>query len=170
MIAVDRNSDMGILAQNIDAAHAAGIDCGIMFSVTDGGPLEAAADASALYEVLRYRQLEYPLYYFFDKTDFSQYSVDSGQLNQAAEVFCAYFQARKFYIGIAAYDRVLKDNIDPALLKLYDAWLWNEPLTSYDYTGVYNIVSQYRADLVGYIVSSKRDYPSIMTANHLNGY
>ncbi|MCM1530255.1 MAG: hypothetical protein NC093_09715, partial [Alistipes sp.] len=170
MIAADRNSDMDILAQNLDNAHAAGINCGMTFAVTDGGPLEAAADAAALYNVLRYRQLEYPLYYFFDKTDFSQYSADAEQLNQAAEVFCAYFQARKFYIGIAAYDRVLMNSIDPALLELYDAWLWNEPLSPYEYTGVYNIVSQYSTDKSAYIISSKRNYPSIMTANHLNGY
>ena len=170
MIAVDRNSDMDILAQNIDAAHAADIDCGITFAVTDGGPLEAAADAAALYEVLRYRQLEYPLYYFFDKTDFSQYSADSEQLNAAADAFCAYFQARKFYIGIAAYDVVLKNSIDPFLLNLYDAWLWNEPQSPYEYTGVYNMVSQYSVDQGGYIISSRRFYPTVMTSNHLNGY
>ncbi len=170
MIAVDENSDMDILAQNIDSAHGAGIECGLIFAADDGGPLEATADAASLYEVLRYRQLEYPLYYFFDRTDFSEYSASPEQLNAAAEVFCAYFQARKFYVGISAYDRVLKYSIDPSLLELYDAWLWNEPLSLYEYTGSYNIVSQYSTDRGGYIISSRRYYPSIMTSNHLNGY
>ncbi|MDE6775657.1 MAG: hypothetical protein K2J37_05120, partial [Ruminococcus sp.] len=166
MLAVDGTEDFDILADNIDAAHEAGIKCGILYRAEDSEIEEVPENFVKLYEMLSERTLEYPIYYWFDK-DISEYSVSAEQLSANASVFCSYFEGNGYYVGIAAYDTVLKDSIDNGLYEAYDLWLFNEQETPVDFKGSYGMISIWDEETGGYAHYAKMNFPKIIENAHL---
>lgn len=169
MLVVDDTEELDILADNLDAAHEAGIKCGILYRAEDSKADEVPENVEKLYEILSERKLEYPVYYWFDK-DISEYSVSAEQLSANASVFCSYFEENRYYVGIAAYDTVLKDSIDNGLYAKYDLWLFNEQGTSVDFKGKYNMISVWNESTGSYEHYAKMNFPKVIENAHLNGF
>lgn len=169
MLVVDDTEELDILADNLDAAHEAGIKCGILYRAEDSKVDEVPENVEKLYEILSERKLEYPIYYWFDK-DISEYSVSAEQLSANASVFCSYFEENRYYVGIAAYDTVLKDSIDNGLYAKYDLWLFNEQGTSVDFKGKYNMISVWNESTGDYEHYAKMNFPKVIENAHLNGF
>lgn len=155
---------------NINAAHAAGIDCGILYLADDAYSDTVSSNAARLYNTLSTVKLEYPVYYWFNKADLSGYNVSLAQLSVNAEVFCSYFESQRYFVGVAAYDNALITQLDNSLFEKYSVWLFNEQGTYISYQGACGMISSWDYTIGGYVHHSHEPFPSIMSNVGLNGY
>ncbi|MBO5164160.1 MAG: hypothetical protein J6B75_06920 [Ruminococcus sp.] len=170
MLEVDSVQELDAVKANIDAAHAEGIDCGIIYLAVETSSGTASQNAEKLYNMLSTVKLEYPVYYWFNKSDISDYGVGAAQLSENADAFCSYLEERRYFVGIAAYDTLLAEQLDVGLFKKYSVWLFNEQETPVIYWGHCGMVSEWDYAVGGYSHYSKDKFPSIIAKNGLNGY
>ncbi len=170
MLEVGSVEELDAVKANIDAAHAEGIDCGIVYLAEDAYTDTASQNAEKLYNMLSTVKLEYPVYYWFDKPDLSDYGVGAAQLSENADAFCSYLEERRYFVGIAAYDIPLAEQLDEGLFKKYSVWLFNEQETPVIYPKRCGMISEWDYAVGGYAHYSRDNFPSIIVKNGLNGY
>ncbi len=170
MLEVDSVKSLDAVKANIDAAHSEGIDCGILYLAEDASSDTVSQNVEKLYNMLSTVKLEYPVYYCFEKPDLSDYGVGIAQLSNNAEVFCSYLEERRYFVGIAAYDMPLTEQLDEGLFKKYSVWLFNERETPVMYSGRCGMVSEWERTIEDYMHCSRDNFPLIIEKNGLNGY
>ena len=141
---------------------------------------QAKKEAEFLYNnVLRGKKFEYPIY--IDIEDRTQLALSRNLLTEIAETWCAYLEAKKYYVGIYAGKYTLLHNMDDTRLKRYTHWIpmWAEECTYEDksvlgmwqFGGEKNVL---RKNTVAGVVCDQNyayvDFPAVIKAKRLNGY
>lgn len=110
---------------NYTKAKLKGIPIGAYWYSYAKTPEEAKLEAKACIEVLKGKQLEYPVYY--DVEENSQYALGKNTVSAMIEAFCSEMEAAGYFVGfytnLSWYNNVISENVK----KRYALWIahWN---------------------------------------------
>jgi len=161
--------------KNIQAAQAAGIDCGIYWYSYATTVEDAYKEAEACYEVIKDYKLEYPV--CFDIEDKTQKNLSTATVSGIIDAFCSTMEGKGYYVSVYSYANFLQTKVYASVLEKYDVWVahyyvdapafdGNYGMWQYTDLGVVDGITENTVDLnYSYV-----DYPKIITENHLNGY
>lgn len=157
--------------KNYEACKKVGIPVGAYYFA---GPKFGAekgnglADAKRFYEIIKGLQFEYPIYLDIE----AQPITDKAGTTREAIDFCEFLEEKGYFVGIYA-SRVsgFKDRLQAELLDIYTWWVADysnpvpAPMHQYSSKGsIPGILGNVDLNVC------TTDFPTIIKANHLNGY
>lgn len=136
---------------------------------------EAKRDAEYLYNLLKGKQFDLPIY--IDVEDKQQMSIGKDKLTTVIDTFLKYLEDRRYYVGIYSSKYFFKTYMNDNYLKKYAHWFasWgtvkpeNAPL--WQFGGETNKIRSNK--IQGMTVDQDYlyvDYPSVIKKAKLNGY
>lgn len=161
--------------KNIQAAQAAGIDCGIYWYSYATTVEDAYVEAEACYSVIKDYKLEYPV--CFDIEDNTQKNLSTATVSGIIDAFCSTMEGKGYYVSVYSYANFLQTKVYASVLEKYDVWVahyyvdapafdGNYGMWQYTDLGVVDGITENTVDMnYSYI-----DYPALIAENHLNGY
>lgn len=165
----DKNFDA-----NIVGAKNAGLDVGVYWYSYAKTAEEAVQEAEACYSVIKGQKLEYPVY--FDIEDASINNLSKSELTAITDAFCSTMESKGYFVGVTSYTNFLNTKLDDSIFNKYDIWVAHYGVSKPTLTKTFGMW-QYRSDgaVAGINTAvdcdyAYRDYKSIITNNHLNGY
>ncbi|HRR76638.1 MAG TPA: glycoside hydrolase family 25 protein [Ruminococcus sp.] len=160
--------------QNIKAAKAAGIDCGVYWYSYATNTSEAKKEAELFYNIIKSYKFEYPAYVEMGCPGIS--GMNAEQISNIADAFCSYMESKGYYIAIKSYASFLSNKLQSSIFKKYDVWVANHDVEKPQYSGSYSLWQYSGSGQVNGISTAVNlnyayySFPSIMKNNHLNGY
>nr|DAD68815.1 MAG TPA: endolysin [Myoviridae sp. ctHP32] len=155
----------------------AGVPVGAYYYGVAKNAEQAKQEAAKCLELLKGKQLEYPIYYDVECAE-TQGNLTKEQLTEIVDTFCSIVEAEGYFVGIYTTLSWAQAKLDyPALAKKYTSWIaWidGDPSTKltpapaawqYSWTG--------RIDGIQTDVDQDyfyQDFPSIIKGVGLNGY
>ena len=161
--------------ENFKNAKNAGLYTGAYWTCTSTSEADALAEAEAFYQTIKDKQFEYPLYLDLTSPSLTEAGLTAEDYSSLIKTFCSYFEGKSYYIGIYGNESFLNTALDPALFEAYDVWIASKNVASPSFSYKYGIWQFTVADIPGISSDTElnccyRDYPSVMTYYHLNGF
>lgn len=155
-----------------------GIPCGAYWFGYATTPQDAASEARICAEVLKGKQLEYPIYYDMETDSKSNhYPFNTGRDNCSAmvEAFCSTLESYGYFAGLYISRIPLQQYIYPETAAKYSLWL-AEYGGKCNYTGTYGMWQYSDNGSVSGIAKAVDldecyvDYPTLIKSGGFNGY
>lgn len=163
--------------KNYAGFKAAGVPVGAYYYGVARTVEQAEQEAEKCLELLKGKQLEYPIYYDVECTEI-QGNLTKEQLTEIVDTFCSIVEAEGYFVGFYTMLSWAQTKLDyPALAKKYTswiAWLDGDPSTKltpapaawqYTWSGKINGIGT-KVDRDYFY----KDFPSIIKEAGLNGY
>ncbi len=123
--------------ENVSAAQAAGLDCGIYWYSYALTVEDARQEAEVCCEIIKDYNYTYPVY--FDIEDPSQQGLSTAQTSAIIETFCSTVADHGYYPGLYSYASFLSTKVYTEVLQKYDIWAAHFGVQSPAFNGVYGM-------------------------------
>ncbi|MBR4626371.1 MAG: glycoside hydrolase family 25 protein [Ruminococcus sp.] len=123
--------------ENIEAAKAVGLDCGVYWYSYALTTEDALREAEVCCEIIDGYDLQYPVY--FDIEDPSQQSLSTAQTSAIIETFCSAVAEKGYYPGIYSYASFLSTKVFTEVLQKYDVWVAHFNVDTPSFAGAYGM-------------------------------
>jgi GH25 family lysozyme M1 (1,4-beta-N-acetylmuramidase) len=162
--------------ENIEGAHAAGLDVGVYwYSYADSAD-DARLEAEACYQVIKDYKLEYPVYY--DIEDPSMVWRSNAELSDFTNAFCTTLsQKYNYYVGVYSYASFLTYQLEDYIINKFDIWVAHYGVNKPDFDragyGMWQYTGSGSVPGISTDVDMNhcyKDYASIMKQIHCNNY
>ena len=160
--------------QNYSGAKAAGVPCGVYWYSYARTEAEAEQEAAVCLEIIRRRQLEYPV--FFDVEEPAVLRLGRAQVSKIVRAFLRKVESAGWFVGLYMSAYHLRDCIEDDIRTRYAVWVAHYGVSKPDYSGSYGIWQKSSTGSVSGISGNVdldeayQDYLSIIRAAGLNGY
>ena len=160
--------------QNYSGCKAAGMPCGVYWYSYARTEAEAEQEAAVCLEIIRGRQLEYPV--FFDVEEPAVLRLGKAQVSKVVRAFLRKVEAAGWFVGLYTSAHHLRDYIEDGIKQRYTVWVAHYGVSKPDYSGSYGIWQKSSSGSVDGISGDVdldecyTDYPARIKAKGLNGY
>lgn len=160
--------------ENIKAAQAVGIDCGVYWYSYALNTSEALREAKLCYKTIKGYKLTYPV--AFDIEDPSQSHLTMTEISNITKTFCNYLEEQKYFVSVYSYASMLTNKMNSSVLSKYDIWVAHTGVSKPNFSGKYGM---WQYSWTGSVNGIKTDvdldysykyYPDIVKKNKLNGF
>ncbi|MBR2284801.1 MAG: glycoside hydrolase family 25 protein [Ruminococcus sp.] len=161
---------------NVQGAADNGIPRGAYWHTAATSVEDILKDAETFYSIISPYKLEYPLYLDISDPAILDAGLTSEEITDMIGAFCSYFEAKGYYIGVTSYEYFLNTYVDASVFEDYDVWIASHGVGKPEFSSKYGIWQFSASGTVSGINGvvdmdyCYRDYPSIMSAYHLNGF
>lgn len=159
---------------NMVNAQKAGLKRGVYWYSYATTVEEAYQEAEACYAVIKDYNFEYPL--CFDIEEDAQRNLSTATVSAIIDAFCSTMSQKGYYVSIYSYASFLNTKVYSNVLKKYDVWVAHFNVSAPNYSLPYGIWQYSSTGSVKGINGnvdmdySYKDYPTIITTKHKNGY
>ena len=163
-------------AANYEKASAAGIEKGAYWKVKSTTVEGITKEAEAFKKTISGLKFEYPIYLDLSDNTIVNSGLSKEEMEELIEAFCVNFEGKGYYIGVCGFENFLNQNIDAALYEKYDVWIASHGVGKPNFSSKYGVWQYSGAGSVSGVNGAVcldycyRDYASVMTAYHLNGF
>ncbi|MBP3249945.1 MAG: glycoside hydrolase family 25 protein [Ruminococcus sp.] len=160
--------------QNYGDCKAAGMPCGVYWYSYARTEAEAEQEAAVCLEIIRGRQLEYPV--FFDVEEPAVLRLGKAQVSKVVRAFLRKVEAAGWFVGLYMSAYQLRDYIEDDVKQRYTVWVAHYGVSKPDYSGSYGIWQKSSTGSVDGISGNVdldecyTDYPARIMAKGLNGF
>lgn len=160
--------------ENIKAAQAVGIDCGVYWYSYALNTSDALREAKVCYNTIKNYKLTYPV--SFDIEDPSQSHLTMTEISNITKTFCNYLQDKKYYVSVYSYASMLSNKMNASVLSSYDIWVAHTGVSKPNFSGKYGMWQySWKGSISGIsgdvdLDYSYKYYPEIIKKNKLNGF
>ena len=160
--------------QNYSGCKAAGMPCGVYWYSYARTPEEAEKEAAVCLEIIRARQLEYPV--FFDVEESAVLRLGRAQVSKIVRAFLSKVEAAGWFVGLYMSAYHLRDYIEDDIKKRYTIWVAHYGVSKPDYSSEYGMWQKSSTGKVNGISGDVdldecyTDYPARIKAKGLNGF
>ena len=159
--------------ENYTNAKNAGINVGTYLFSYATTPEQASLEAENCLEIIKGKQIEYPIAYDVEAP--GQRNLSRERISLIADTFCNILERNGYYVSIYSNLFFLNNKLSDEIKRKYDIWLaqWSENPT---YTGSFGMWQYSSTGTVNGITGavdldlSYRNYPEIISSNNLNGF
>lgn len=163
------------------AAKSAGLDVGTYFYSMLNGPITGKAEAEYIYNLIKDKQFEYPVWLDVENTDNLKTNSKDG-ITKGVETCLEYLKERGYYVGIYTGKYLIRDYMIQDRIDKYDLWIaqwskectYNGNLCMWQFGGETNQLRDVKVPGVSSNSTDQNycyiDYPSIIKSRGLNGY
>lgn len=154
-------------------AKSRGIPIGAYWYSYATSEAEAEQEADVCLEVLKGKQLEYPV--FYDVEEKRQFDLGKEKVSAIIRAFLSKVEAAGYWVGLYMSASPLKDFVEDDIRNRYAIWVANTGVSKPSYSGAYG-VWQYKVGTAPGVTGDVDldycyvDYPSAIKANGLNGF
>lgn len=157
---------------NYQGCKAHGIPCGAYWYSYALTPAEAEAEARAFLEVIKDKQLEYPVW--FDIEEKKAFSTGMKNCSAMIRAFCGVMEQAGYWCGIYCSTSAIKSYIDADTQKRYAIWAaeWGSKL-NYSGASIWQYSSKGRINGISTNVDLDDcavDYPEMVKSAGKNGF
>lgn len=159
--------------QNYGGCKAAGMPCGVYWYSYARTEAEAEQEAAVCLEIIRGRQLEYPV--FFDVEEPAVLRLGKAQVSKVVRAFLRKVEAAGWFVGLYMSAYQLRDYIEDDIKQRYTVWVAHYGVSKPD-CGSYGIWQKSSTGSVEGISGNVdldecyTDYPARIKTKGLNGY
>lgn len=159
---------------NMVNAEKAGIKRGVYWYSYATTVEEAYQEAEACYQVIKDYNFEYPL--CFDIEEDSQRNLSTATVSAIIDAFCSSMSKKGYYVSIYSYASFLNTKVYSNVLNKYDIWVAHFNVSAPSFSSPYGIWQYSSTGKVKGISGNVdmdyayKDYPTIITTKHKNGY
>ncbi len=160
--------------ENIKAAQAVGIDCGVYWYSYALNTAEALREAKLCYNTIKGYKLTYPV--AFDIEDPSQSHLTMTEISNITKTFCDYLEGQKYFVAVYSYASMLNSKMNSSVLSRYDIWVAHTEVSKPNFSGKYGMWQYSWKGKVNGISTdvdldySYKNYPELIKKNKLNGF
>ena len=160
--------------QNYSGCKSAGMPCGVYWYSYARTEAEAEQEAAVCLEIIRDRQLEYPV--FFDVEEPAVLRLGKAQVSKVVRAFLRKVEAAGWFVGLYMSAYQLRDYIEDDVKQRYTVWVAHYGVGKPDYSGSYGMWQKSSTGSVDGISGNVdldecyTDYPARIKAKGLNGY
>lgn len=160
--------------QNYSGCKSAGMPCGVYWYSYARTEAEAEQEAAVCLEIIRGRQLEYPV--FFDVEEPAVLRLGKAQVSKVVRAFLRKVEAAGWFVGLYTSAHHLRDYIEDGIKQRYTVWVAHYGVSKPDYSGSYGIWQKSSTGSVEGISGNVdldecyTDYPARIMAKGLNGF
>ena len=160
--------------QNYSGCKAAGMPCGIYWYSYARTEAEAEQEAAVCLEIIRGRQLEYPV--FIDVEEPAVLRLGKAQVSKTVRAFLRKVEAAGWFVGLYTSAYHLRDYIEDDIKQRYTVWVAHYGVSKPDYSGSYGMWQKSSTGSVEGISGNVdldecyTDYPARIMAKGLNGF
>lgn len=160
--------------QNYNGCKAAGMPCGVYWYSYARTEAEAEQEAAVCLEIIRGRQLEYPV--FFDVEEPAVLRLGKAQVSKVVRAFLRKVEAAGWFVGLYTSAHHLRDYIEDDVKQRYTVWVAHYGVSKPDYSGSYGMWQKSSTGSVDGISGNVdadecyTDYPARIKTKGLNGY
>ena len=119
--------------QNYSGCKAAGMPCGVYWYSYARTEAEAEQEAAVCLEIIRSRQLEYPV--FFDVEEPAVLRLGKAQVSKVVRAFLRKVEAAGWFVGLYTSAHHLRDYIEDDVKQRYTVWVAHYGVSKPDYSG-----------------------------------
>ncbi len=160
--------------ENIKAAQAVGIDCGVYWYSYAVNTSEALREAKLCHKTIKNYKLTYPV--AFDIEDPSQAHLSMTEISNITKTFCDYLEDQKYFVSVYSYASMLNSKMNSSVLSKYDIWVAHTGVSKPNFSGKYGMWQySWKGSVSGISTDVDLDYsykyyPAIIKKNKLNGF
>lgn len=160
--------------QNYSGCKAAGMPCGVYWYSYARTEAEAEQEAAVCLEIIRGRQLEYPV--FFDVEEPAVLRLGKAQVSKVVRAFLRKVEAAGWFVGLYMSAYHLRDYIEDDVKQRYTVWVAHYGVSKPDYSGSYGMWQKSSTGSVDGISGNVdldecyTDYPARIRTKGLNGF
>lgn len=160
--------------QNYSGCKSAGMPCGVYWYSYARTEAEAEQEAAVCLEIIRGRQLEYPV--FFDVEEPAVLRLGKAQVSKVVRAFLRKVEAAGWFVGLYMSAYQLRDYIEDDVKQRYTVWVAHYGVGKPDYSGSYGMWQKSSTGSVEGISGNVdldecyTDYPARIKTKGLNGY
>lgn len=160
--------------ENIKAAQAVGIDCGVYWYSYAVNTSEALREAKLCQKTIKNYKLTYPV--AFDIEDPSQSHLTMTEISNITKTFCDYLEGQKYFVAVYSYASMLNSKMNSSVLSKYDIWVAHTGVSKPNFSGKYGMWQySWKGSVSGISTDVDLDYsykyyPELIKKNKLNGY
>lgn len=134
---------------------------------------EARAEANACIEVLKGKQLEYPIYY--DVEEQKQYALGKAKVSAIIKAFCSELEKAGYFVGVYTNTSWYNTVIDDSIKTRYSIWIAHWDVSKPGIDGAYAVWQYKVGPLAGVKGDVDQDYcyvdfEKIIKERGFNGY
>lgn len=151
-----------------------GIPCGAYWYSYATSVEEAREEAKSFLKVIKGKKFAYPVYY--DVEEKRTFDLGKAKVSEIIKTFCDEVEKAGYFVGLYMSSSALETYVTEEVRTRYSVWVAHWGVKSPTYEGSFGMW-QYSATGVvdginGDVDMNKayRNFPSIMSKNHLNGY
>jgi GH25 family lysozyme M1 (1,4-beta-N-acetylmuramidase) len=154
-------------------AKSRGIPIGAYWYSYATSEAEAEQEADVCLEILKGKQLEYPV--FYDVEEKRQFDLGKEKVSAIIRAFLSKVEAAGYWVGLYMSASPLKDFVEDDIRNRYAIWVANTGVSKPSYSGAYG-VWQYKVGSAPGVTGDVDldycyvDYPTQIKANGLNGF
>ena len=162
-------------AANVNGAHSAGLGAAAIWHATSSTVDGIKAEAATFESVISGFKFEYPICLDLTDSAITGAGLTATQYEELVSAFCSYFEGKKYFISIRCDLSFINSSLNTSLFDKYDVWVRSysntKPNIGKTY-GIWNYSSSAVNGVTGNVDKfySYKNYPNIMSYNHLNGF
>ncbi|HOO06355.1 MAG TPA: GH25 family lysozyme [Ruminococcus sp.] len=162
-------------AANVNGAHSAGLGAAAIWHATSSTVDGIKAEAADFESVISGYKFEYPICLDLTDSAITGAGLTATQYEELVSAFCSYFEGKKYFISIRCDLSFINSSLNTSLFDKYDVWVRSYSNTKPNIGKTYGIWN-YSSGTVNGVTGNVdkfyayKNYPNIMSYNHLNGF